>query len=87
MVSFVSAVKSVSVNGRRRKLTGRPKEEVIRRALMRNVIKPPLTQVNKMKTDVQVADAAPNANFKEMIAYMKGALDSCGDWAPWSRVK
>lgn len=88
MVSFVSAVKSVSVNGRRRKLTGRPKEEVIRRALMRGVTPQPLTTVNKLKTEVQVVNVGKNQNIKEMLAFMKGKLDFSGteEWAPWSKL-
>lgn len=88
MVSFITAVKSVSVNGRRRKLTGRPKENVIRRALMRGSTLEPLTPVNKLKTEVQVPNIGQNQNIKEMLAFMKGKLDFCGldEWAPWSKL-
>ena len=54
MVNFVDAVKSVSINGRRRKLTGR-KEQVVRRALYKHV---PLAPVNKMKTELQINNSA-----------------------------
>lgn len=88
MVSFVTAVKSVSVNGRRRKLTGRPKEDVIRRALMRGVTPQPLTPVNKLKTELQVLNVGENQNIKEMLAFMKGKLDFSGSdvWASWSKL-
>lgn len=82
MVKFVDAVKSVSINGLRRKLTGRPKEQVVRRALYKHV---PLSPVNQMKTELQVNNPVIN-NIKNTILEMKTKLDFCGEWAPWSKI-
>lgn len=92
MVDFITAVKSVSAKGRRRKLKGRPKEEVVRQVLMKAVntdmrmpiqkSKPPL---NPLNFDVMVSDVAefsPKIRAQEM----KSELDFCGEWAPWSKV-
>lgn len=81
MVNFVDAVKSVSINGRRRKLTGRPKAQVVRRALYKHV---PLSPVNIMKTELQV-NHAPIDNVKNLIIELKTKMDFCGEWAPWSK--
>ncbi len=83
MVNFVDAVKSVSINGRRRKLKGRPKEQVVRRALYKYV---PLEPVNKMKTELQVNNTGLNNNIKNTILELKTKLDFVGEWAPWSKV-
>lgn len=82
MVNFVDAVKSVSVNGRRRKLTGRPKEPVVRRALLKYV---PLSPENKMRTEVQIHNNTA-INIKNKILEWKTNLDFCGEWAPWSKL-
>lgn len=81
MVNFVDAVKSVSINGRRRKLTGR-KEQVVRRALYKHV---PLAPVNKMKTELQINNSAID-NIKNTVLELKTKLDFCGEWAPWSKI-
>lgn len=83
MVNFVDAVKSVSINGRRRKLTGRPKEQVVRRALYKYV---PLDPVSKMKTELQVSSAGAVHNIRNTILELKTKLDFVGEWAPWSKV-
>lgn len=83
MVNFVDAVRSVSISGRRRKLTGRPKEQVVRKALSKYV---PLTTANKMKTELQVNSNNTASNIKNTIMEWKTKLDFCGEWAPWSKI-
>lgn len=83
MVKFVDAVKSVSVKGHRKKLKGRPKEQVVRMALSKYV---PLDTVNFLKTETKVNSGFIGGNVKNTIQEIKTKLDFCGEWAPWTKL-
>ncbi len=90
MVNFVTAVKSVSVKGKRRKLKGRVKEDVVRAALMKrvNVEKPvlaPRAPINPLKIDLLVSDVV-DFSAKRRTQELCSRLDFSGTWAPWSAV-
>ncbi len=90
MVNFVTAVKSVSVKGKRRKLKGRVKEDVVRAALMKrvNVEKPVLAQrarINPLKVELSVSDVV-EISAKRRTQELTSRLDFSGTWAPWSAI-
>lgn len=86
MVSFADAITKISVAGKNiKEIPANPYS--ISKIISKDIPSEKLSLRNQLRTDVYVNHVGEPRSYIDLANRYKGQLDSCGEWAPWSKLK
>lgn len=85
MVRLADAISKIRVNGKNVKEIPQNRYAIMR--ILKSTMKEePLNLKSRLNLDVYVSPRKTPETAQEMVRHFRGMMDSCGDWAPWSKI-